>query len=159
MTLAPGTEFPKGQAQLTDTLAGVTSDVKYEEAKEFLRTMAGAQGFDKIFADHDVDLVAGPLDGRIVTVAAAAGYPCGVVPLGYAENLNGRAYGMVVVAAGGREDKIIEFMSAWEASSPGLRKSPPQLVSWNSARLRYLTAGGCPQREVVNVWFVRLKYQ
>jgi amidase len=104
------------------------SDDKCEEAKEILRTRAGAQGFDKIFVDHDVDVVAGPLDGRIVVVAAAAGYPCGVVPLGYAENLNGRAYGMVVVAAGGREDKIIEFMSAWEASSPSLRKLPPQLV-------------------------------
>jgi amidase len=73
----------------------------------------------------------GPLDGRIVTIAAAAGYPCGVVPLGYADNYNGRAYGVAVVAKAGMEGKIIHAMSAWEATMPA-RKPPPLLENVKS---------------------------
>jgi amidase len=126
------TEFPNGQTQLTDALAEQMSDEQYDIQKAFIREKAGPQGLDKVFVEHEVDVIAGPLDGRIVTIAAAAGYPCGVVPLGYADNFNGRAYGMTVVAPAGGEDRIIKFMSAWEASNPNLRKPPPQLEDWNS---------------------------
>ncbi|KAJ8130466.1 hypothetical protein O1611_g3163 [Lasiodiplodia mahajangana] len=121
-------EFPNGQAQLTDALnGGGISDEAYEEAKLFLRNKAKTEGFDQVFSEHDVDLLAMPQDCRIATIAAAAGYPAGIVPLGYAP-FNGRGFGLVVVAGAGQEDKILSFMSAWEASHPELPKPPPQLV-------------------------------
>ena len=121
-------ESPNSQAQLKDALGEVMDDTSYEHAKPFLRRKAKTEGFDKLFSKHGVDVVAGSLDSRIVTIAAAAGYPAGVVPLGYADYLNGRPFGMVIVAAAGREDKIIELMSAWEASTPR-RRPLPFLVS------------------------------
>jgi len=74
----------------------------------------------------------GPLDGRIVTIAAAAGYSVGVVPLGFADDFNGRAYGVTVVAKAGREDQIFEAMSAWEKTTPGPRPHP-LLRDWQNA--------------------------
>ncbi|KAI1378149.1 amidase signature domain-containing protein [Hypoxylon crocopeplum] len=120
-------EFPNGQAQLTDALGDLMSDEDYEAAKVFLREKAKTHGFDKIFSEHGVNVLVMPQDCRITTIAAAAGYPVGIVPLGYAD-FNGRAFGLVIVAGEGREDQILEFMSAWEASNPTLRKPPPQLV-------------------------------
>ncbi len=103
---------------------------QYDEIVKFIRLTAKTNGFDRIFAEQEVDLLMGPLDGRIVTVAAAAGYPAGVVPLGFADDFNGRAYGVTIVAKAGREDRIFEAMSAWEKTMPG-RKPPPLLRDWN----------------------------
>ncbi|KAL5331384.1 hypothetical protein ACEPPN_000914 [Leptodophora sp. 'Broadleaf-Isolate-01'] len=77
----------------------------------FIRTTAKENGFDRIFEETNTDLLLGPLDGRIVTIAAAAGYPCGVVPLGYADDYNGRAYGAVFVSRAGMESKILQAMN------------------------------------------------
>lgn len=125
-------EFPNGQGQLEDVLGNHISDEDYENAKIFIRTAAKDNGFDAIFAKYDVDLVVSLLDCRVGSMSAAAGYPHATVPLGYADNFNGRAYGLTIVAGAGQENKIIQFMSAWEASHPNLRKPPPQLVSWGS---------------------------
>ena len=78
-------------------------------------------------------MLIGPLDGRIVTVAAAAGYPAGVAPLGYADNYNGRAYGVAIVAKAGEEGKILQAMSAWEKTMP--RRS--RLHSWQIIKRVY----------------------
>ncbi|KAI1119751.1 amidase signature domain-containing protein [Nemania abortiva] len=126
-------EFPNGQAQLKDALDdGGISNEAYEEAKLFLRNKAKIEGFDKVFSEHGVDLLVMPQDCRICTIAAAAGYPIGIVPLGYAP-FNGRGFGLIVVAGAGKEDKILSFMSAWEASHPELPKPPSQLVKNTSA--------------------------
>ena len=77
-------------------------------------------------------MLIGPLDGRIVTVAAAAGYPAGVAPLGYADNYNGRAYGVAIVAKAGEEGKILQAMSAWEKTMPR-RIPPPQLANYKAS--------------------------
>lgn len=73
----------------------------------------------------------GPADARMASVAAAAGFPVGTVPLGYA-NFNGRAFGMNIIAAAGQESKMIEVMSAWENTFPEARKPPPILSNWDS---------------------------
>ena len=67
-------------------------------------------------------------------MAAAAGYLHATVPLGYADNYNGRAYGLTIVAAARNERKAFEFMGAWEASHPGLRKPPPSMVAWDKEK-------------------------
>lgn len=122
-------EYPI-QGGLEGSLNPTVSNQTYEDVVRYLRSSAGASGFDRIFANEDVDVLMGPLDGRIVSVAAAAGYPVGVVPLGYADGagMNGRAYGMTIVAAAGQEGKILQVMSAWEATMPG-RKPPHLLVN------------------------------
>ncbi|KAN0114723.1 Amidase signature domain containing protein [Hyaloscypha variabilis] len=128
--LALPPEFP-GQQQLENSLKSTLTDETRSQIISFLRTTAKDNGFDKIFAETGAEVLMGPLDARVVTVAAAAGYPCGVVPLGYADNLNGRAYGMAIVAKAGEEGKILEAMSAWEATMPG-RKPPPLLKNFKS---------------------------
>ena len=72
----------------------------------------------------------GPADARMASVAAAAGFPVGTVPLGYAD-FNGRAFGINLLAASGQESKIIEVMSAWEETFAQARKPPPMLVNWD----------------------------
>lgn len=117
-------EFPGRQSLLEDALGEGLSDEDYDSAKVFLREKAQS-GFDKIFSEHGVDILAMPQDCRVSTLSAAAGYPSGISPLGYSP-INGRGYGIVVVAKAGREDKIVEFMAAWEATHPGLPQ-PPKL--------------------------------
>jgi amidase len=55
------------------------------------------------------------------------GYLIGTVPLGTID-YNGRPFGLAIIAKAGREDLIIEFMSAFEAV-PKERPVPPQLVA------------------------------
>ena len=66
------------------------------------------------------------MDGRIPTIAAAAGYPVGTMPLGYSKT-NGRAFGACIISGAGGEAKILRAMNAWHATMPA-RKPPPQLV-------------------------------
>ena len=68
----------------------------------------------------------------MASVAAVAGYPVASVPLGYAD-VNGRAFGMNMIAKAGEEAKMLEIMSAWEVSLPDARKPPPILVDWESS--------------------------
>ncbi|KAI0389120.1 hypothetical protein F5Y17DRAFT_450265 [Xylariaceae sp. FL0594] len=67
------------------------------------------------------------MDGRIPTVAAAAGYPVGTMPLGYSKT-NGRPFGMCVVAGPNQEGKILQTMSAGEATIVEERRPPPQML-------------------------------
>ncbi|KAK2763968.1 hypothetical protein FQN54_009587 [Arachnomyces sp. PD_36] len=129
--------FADPQALLEDAICNRDrlSDEKYEEAKAFVRKGARTNGYDKIFKEHGVDIVAGPLDSRMGSMAATAGLPSATVPLGYADFFNGRAYGLSIIAGAGREDKLVEFMSAWEASHPGLWKPPAQLAHSASSNL------------------------
>ena len=115
---------------MTDALSPGYTEAQYEEAKKYIRG-EGRATFDSIFSEHNVDVVAGPMDGRIVSAAACAGYPACAVPLGYAPKIYGRAYAVTAVAPPGHEGKLIEFMSAWAASNPGLWQPPPLLVNWD----------------------------
>ncbi|KAJ5366768.1 hypothetical protein N7541_000709 [Penicillium brevicompactum] len=67
------------------------------------------------------------MDGRTPTVAAAAGYPVGTMPLGYS-SANGRPFGACIISRAGGEANILKAMSAWHATMPA-RKPPPQLVA------------------------------
>lgn len=80
------------------------------------------------------------MDGRIPTIAAAAGYPVGTMPMGYSMT-NGRAFGACVVAAAHGEAKILRAMSAWHATMPG-RKAPSQLVQYYAEDMEH----GLPPR-------------
>lgn len=103
------------------------SVTKYEEGVRIVRDAARTQGIEKTLAEYDLDVILGPMDGRIPTIAAAAGYPVGTMPLGYSKT-NGRPFGMCIVAAANNEDKILRAMRAWDATI-AKRKAPPQLQS------------------------------
>jgi amidase len=106
---------------------------QYDEIVKYIRLTAKTSGFDRIFAEKEVDLLMGPSDGRIVTIAAVAGYSAGVVPLEFADDFNRKAYGVTIVAKAGREDRIFEAKSAWEKTMPG-RKRPPLLKDWDATK-------------------------
>lgn len=76
---------------------------------------------------YEVDVILGPCDSRTASVGAAAGFPVGNLPLGYAF-FNGRPFSLHVIAPPDEEGKIFQVMSAWEATFPENVRPPPQLV-------------------------------
>lgn len=84
------------------------------------------EAIDKTMEDHGVDVLVGPPVQKFHGAAAAAGYPCVTLPLGYSKQ-NGRAFGLMGVAKANREDLLLELASAWETSLGERWKPPPQL--------------------------------
>ena len=113
---------------LEGALENSMSETDFQKALNSLRSYAQGE-ITKSLAAYRVDVILGPADARMASVAAAAGYPVGVVPLGFAD-FNGRAFGMNIIARAGEEDKILEAMSAWAATFPDARVPPPMLVNW-----------------------------
>jgi len=102
---------------------------------------AGRAAIDKALRDNSIDVILGPSDCMFASMASAAGYPVASMPLGFAD-LNGRAFGVHVLARMGEEDKILRVMCAWEATFPEARRPPPLLVNWgitNSSLLEGFT--------------------
>ena len=54
---------------------------KYAEGVKIIGEAASTKGIDKTLAEYNLDVIIGPMDGRIPTIAAAAGYPVGTMPL------------------------------------------------------------------------------
>jgi hypothetical protein len=52
------------------------------QARENLKQLGGAGGLDRIFDEYGLDIIAAPGDSALCSLAAAAGYPMAVVPLG-----------------------------------------------------------------------------
>jgi amidase len=123
------TDHP-GQELLIGATKNNMTDEDFEKSLKIVRQQA-RDGIDKVLAEHGIDVIMGPADARIASVAAAAGYPVATAPLGYAD-FNGRAFGMNIIDSGGKEDKILAIMRAWEASFPEARKPPPMLVDWDT---------------------------
>ena len=98
---------------------------QFIERLEIMRRTAVASILN-ILGRYGVDVILAPGDGRMASIAALAGAPCGVVPLGFAD-FNGRPFGLNVLAAAHNEGMILEFMSAWEHTFPEARKPPPLL--------------------------------
>ncbi|KAJ8132474.1 hypothetical protein O1611_g1152 [Lasiodiplodia mahajangana] len=118
-------DFPE-QGRLVDTIENPISAEQYKNAVEVCRRVARENGIDKVIADHELDLVAFPMDSPCPRVAAAAGYPIATMPLGTLD-YNGRPFGLAIIAKAGREDLMFSFMSAFEANSKP-RAVPSRLV-------------------------------
>ncbi len=114
---------------LIGALKNNMTDEQCTERLKITRQRA-TSAIEKSLAENQVDVILGPADSRIASVAAAAGYPVASVPLGYAD-FNGRAFGMLLISPGNTEAKMFEVMSAWEATLEP-RKPPPMLVNWGS---------------------------
>ena len=117
-----------GQQVLEGALGNSMAETDFQKRLKSLRSHAQDEITESL-AFYDVDVILGPADARMASVAAAAGYPVGVVPLGFAD-FNGRAFGMNIIARAGEEYKILHAMSAWAATFPDAREPPPMLVGW-----------------------------
>lgn len=126
-TVALPPHFP-GQQLLENALTDTLPPAKYAQGIKIIRQAARTNGIDKTLADHHLDVIIGPMDGRIPTIAAAAGCPVGTMPMGCSMT-NGRAFGACIIAAAHGEAKILRAMSAWHATMPA-REPPPMLVQW-----------------------------
>jgi len=125
--LIHGTLVHPNQKLLEGALNDTLSEEEYAEGVKTIREAARVNGIDKTLAKFNLDVIIGPMDGRIPTIAAAAGYPVGTMPLGYSST-NGRPFGACIISGAGGEAKILRAMSAWHATMPE-RKPPPQMVS------------------------------
>ncbi|KPM37584.1 hypothetical protein AK830_g9002 [Neonectria ditissima] len=99
---------------------------EYERNASALRKAARA-AVQRVLEDYGVDLILAPSDSRLISVGAAAGYPVGNLPLGYAD-FNGRGFSLHAIAPAGEEKKILQVMAAWEATFPD-NVRPPRMLA------------------------------
>lgn len=107
-------------------------DPEFKTKLEFVRTHA-KDAIDQLMEKHNLDAIIGNGDGRMTAIASAAGYAVGAVPLGYADNFNGRAFGLNVITGKHGERRMLEIMSAWQVTFPEGRRTPPLLEGWVEA--------------------------
>ncbi|KUJ15904.1 amidase signature enzyme [Mollisia scopiformis] len=112
------------QNRLVRAQAFHSDPVRYEQSLNYIRRMSRAEGIDKALSQYDIDVIIGPADSFLSTLAAAAGYPLAVFPLGQMK-FNGRPFGLVALTRAHGEDKLLRFMSAWEKTFP--RRPVPDL--------------------------------
>ncbi|KAL2833835.1 amidase signature domain-containing protein [Aspergillus cavernicola] len=98
------------------------SQETYARHLEHLRHVAREEGIDHIFKTHHVDVIIGPADSFITSLATGSGYPIAGMPLSYLD-YNGRPLGLAAIAGKGQEGLLIKVLSAWEATFPP--RQPP----------------------------------
>ncbi|KAF2111040.1 amidase signature domain-containing protein [Lophiotrema nucula] len=98
---------------------------EYERDQNLLKEKT-REIIDKCLSDTGSDVIMASGESLLTSVAMAAAYPIGSVPLGWAK-FNGRGFGLEVMARNGEEDKILRVMSAWERMLPEAVK-PPALL-------------------------------
>ncbi|OAG13532.1 amidase family protein [Alternaria alternata] len=111
------------QAGLIRALNTNMTDDEYHNIIRYARTRCGKDGIDKVLEENDVDIIMGPGDGPMFTIAGTAGYPSATLPLGYLD-FNGRPFGLQIIAKAHQEALLIQAQSAWESTFPS-RQPPP----------------------------------
>ncbi|KAF2763447.1 amidase signature enzyme [Pseudovirgaria hyperparasitica] len=124
LTLPPSSP---NQDDLHAALESTLTQADLAQARANLKSLGGAAALDKLFSSLAVDIIAAPGDSALCSLAAAAGYPMAVVPLG-ALKLNGQPFGIALCARAHEEAKLVHFMTAYESTFPG-RPLPLQLDS------------------------------
>lgn len=122
----PGDNNQKGLEAARDT---TITEEQYDRNFKALRG-AASHTLLSLMKEYDVDVLLGPCDSRFNSVGAAAGFPVGNLPLGFAD-FNGRPFSLHAIAPANEEAKIFQVMSAWEASFPDNVRPPPLLVNEN----------------------------
>ncbi|KAI1317387.1 putative glutamyl-tRNA amidotransferase subunit A [Xylariaceae sp. FL0255] len=101
------------------------SEEDYREHVTHLRRVCRDDGIDFILQKYGVDVIIGPADSAITSLATGSGYPVAAMPLSYL-TFNGRPLGLAALAGKNQDATLIKFLSAWEATFPP-RKPPPSL--------------------------------
>ncbi|KAK3937830.1 amidase signature domain-containing protein [Diplogelasinospora grovesii] len=102
-----------------------TTQEEYDRHLRHLRYTARDRGVEAVLKDRGVDVILGPIDSGLTSIAAAGGFPLCAMPLGYLD-YNGRPFGVAATAGRNNDATLVQVMSAWEATFPK-RKVPPQL--------------------------------
>ncbi|KAI4257637.1 MAG: hypothetical protein L6R42_005531 [Xanthoria sp. 1 TBL-2021] len=110
-------ELPPEHPNQDVLIGALNSNMTDQQCKERLAITRhrATSAIKKSLAENEIDVILGPADSRIASVAAAAGFPVATVPLGLAD-FNGRAFGMLLISPENTEAKMFEVMSAWEAT-------------------------------------------
>jgi len=124
-------EYPS-QSRLIAALEDTTTPHENAQRVDQLRKDA-QKAVQDVMGKYNLDAIAILSDSPLASIAAAAGYPIGTMPLGRL-NLNGRPFGMSVMVKNDQEGLLLKIMSAWEASFP-LRQPPPALVNNEKPKL------------------------
>ena len=106
-------KIPYGQAEFAGAAA---IDLKPEELIE-LRTRLHSEGvryFETAMVEHQLDAILG-IDNRNAAYAAAAKYPCLIVPMGYSKT--GEPTGLTFIARPFEEDKLLKMGYAFEQAT------------------------------------------
>ncbi|WVO18403.1 hypothetical protein L204_106119 [Cryptococcus depauperatus] len=112
------------QANLIRALHPNMTDEQYHSLLSFARDRCSKRGIDKTFEENGVDIVMGPGDALLFSIAGSAGYPIASLPLNYLD-FNGRAFGLQIIAKAHQDALLIRAQSAWEATFP--KRQPPLL--------------------------------
>ncbi|KAI1271209.1 putative glutamyl-tRNA amidotransferase subunit A [Xylaria sp. FL0933] len=102
------------------------SQDEYDRALQHLRYVSRDSGVDYVLEQHGVDVIIGPADSFLTSIAAGGGYPIAGMPLSYLD-FNGRPLGLAAITRRGEDGLLIKVLSAWEATFPARR--PPPLLS------------------------------
>ena len=84
-------------------------------ALESLRSLA-IKLLESVMDANGLDIIVSASESMLVVYAALAGWPIATVPLGNLKN-NGQPFGLFVLARAGREDLLLQFMSAHHATA------------------------------------------
>ncbi|KAF2799428.1 amidase signature enzyme [Melanomma pulvis-pyrius CBS 109.77] len=121
-------EYPS-QSSLENSLNNtITADENAKRVK-IVRELGGPNGVDKVLQQYNLDAIASLSDSPLSSVATASGYPVATMPLGILQ-LNGRPFGISMIAGKNQEHKLFQIMSAWETLYT--RQPPPDLVRESS---------------------------
>nr|ODN92661.1 hypothetical protein L203_00941 [Cryptococcus depauperatus CBS 7841] len=112
------------QANLIRALHPNMTDEQYHSLLSFARDSCGKRGIDKTLEENGVDIIMGPEDGLLFSIAGSAGYPIASLPLNYLD-FNGRTFGLQIITKAHQDALLIRAQSAWEATFP--KRQPPLL--------------------------------
>ena len=98
--------------------SGNLTDAVYLEARARCLQQSQAEGLDKVFAEHNLDVLVSPM---LSGLAPISGYPSICVPAGYLAD--GTPYGMIFVGKPFSEPLLIAAAYAYEQASH-MRKAP-----------------------------------
>ncbi|KAM0335643.1 hypothetical protein ACHAQA_000692 [Verticillium albo-atrum] len=89
------------------------------------RKVGRDDGIDKILREYNIDVIIGPAESPMSSIAAASGYPIASMPLGYLD-FNGRPFGMAALASANQEAVLIKVqISPTPIPTNELIKPPP----------------------------------
>ncbi|GAW23606.1 hypothetical protein ANO14919_131800 [Xylariales sp. No.14919] len=108
------------------------SDKDHQKHVAHLRQVCRDDGIDFILRKYGVDVIVGPADSSITSLATGSGYPIAAMPLSYL-SFNGRPIGLAALAGKNQDATLVKFLSAWESTFPP-RKPPSSLIEIGSQR-------------------------
>ncbi|RAL08827.1 amidase [Aspergillus homomorphus CBS 101889] len=124
--------LPEPHTDQTDLIATLNSSLDDETAATataLAQRLAGLDGIDAALQANRIDLIISPGDCAICAVAALAGYPTAMVPLGRLGGPGGmgQPQGLMLISGNGGEAKLLQFMHLWKEVIGGW-KIPPLLT-------------------------------